>query len=59
LAQNVISAVSPLMHLQPSSRQRELIAVARRLARERFAARADLGGTSTRYWLPAEKSMVN
>ena len=29
------------MHLQPSSRQRELIAVARRLACERFAARAD------------------
>ena len=29
------------MHLQPSSRQRELIAVARHLARERFAARAD------------------
>jgi alkylation response protein AidB-like acyl-CoA dehydrogenase len=29
------------MHLQPSPRQRELIALARRLARERFAARAD------------------
>ena len=29
------------MHLQPSSRQRELIVLARRLARERFAARAD------------------
>jgi alkylation response protein AidB-like acyl-CoA dehydrogenase len=29
------------MHLQPSSRQRELIALARRLARERFAPRAD------------------
>jgi len=29
------------MHLQPSSRQRELIALARRLARERFASRAD------------------
>src|SRR5438046_8153304 len=29
------------MHLQPSSRQRELIAVAGRLARERFAPRAD------------------
>jgi alkylation response protein AidB-like acyl-CoA dehydrogenase len=29
------------MHLQPSSRQRELIAVARRLARERFAPRAE------------------
>src|SRR5437660_9174628 len=29
------------MNLQPSSRQRELIAVARHLARERFAARAD------------------
>ena len=29
------------MNLQPSSRQRELIAVARRLARERFAPRAD------------------
>jgi hypothetical protein len=41
LAQNVVSAVSPLMHLQPSSRQRELIALARRLARERFAPRAD------------------
>jgi alkylation response protein AidB-like acyl-CoA dehydrogenase len=41
LAQNVVSAVSPLMHLQPSSRQRELIARARRLARERFAPRAD------------------
>src|SRR5262249_35119540 len=35
------SAVSPLMHFQPSSRQRELIAHARRLARERFAPRAD------------------
>jgi hypothetical protein len=34
LAQNVVSAVSPLMHLQPSSQQRELIALARRLARE-------------------------
>src|SRR5947208_6987749 len=31
----------PLMDLQPSSRQRELIARARHLARERFAARAD------------------
>src|SRR5438132_12980099 len=29
------------MHLQPSSRQRELIALARRLAGERFALRAD------------------
>src|SRR3989449_8143777 len=29
------------MHLQPSSRQRELIVLARRLARERFAPRAD------------------
>src|SRR5882724_9718963 len=29
------------MHLQPSSRQRELIALARRLACERFAPRAD------------------
>src|SRR5438105_10700627 len=29
------------MHLQPSSRQRELIALARRLAGERFASRAD------------------
>src|SRR6202165_1110021 len=29
------------MHLQPSSRQRELIAVARRLAHERFVPRAD------------------
>jgi len=29
------------MHLQPSSRQRELIALARHLARERFAPRAD------------------
>jgi Acyl-CoA dehydrogenase, N-terminal domain len=29
------------MHLQPSSRQRELIALARRLACERFALRAD------------------
>jgi len=29
------------MHLQPSSRQRQLIALARRLARERFAPRAD------------------
>ncbi len=29
------------MHLQPSSRQRELIALARRLAREHFAARAE------------------
>src|SRR5580698_7299651 len=29
------------MHLQPSSRQLELIALARRLARERFAPRAD------------------
>jgi alkylation response protein AidB-like acyl-CoA dehydrogenase len=28
------------MHLQPSSRQRELIALARRLARECFAPRA-------------------
>src|SRR5258708_769091 len=34
-------AVSPSMHLQPSPRQRELIALARRLARERFAQRAD------------------
>src|SRR2546430_6252027 len=34
-------AVSPSMHLQPSPRQRELIALARRLARERFALRAD------------------
>jgi hypothetical protein len=41
LAQNVVSAVSLLMHLQPSSRQRELIELARRLARERFAPRAD------------------
>jgi hypothetical protein len=41
LVQNVVSAVSPLMHLQPSSRQRELIARTRRLARERFAPRAD------------------
>ena len=31
----------PLMHLQPSSRQGELIALARRLAGERFAPRAD------------------
>jgi alkylation response protein AidB-like acyl-CoA dehydrogenase len=29
------------MHLQPSARQSELIAIARRLARERFAPRAD------------------
>jgi alkylation response protein AidB-like acyl-CoA dehydrogenase len=29
------------MHLQPSSRQRELIAIARRLAREHFAPRAE------------------
>src|SRR6202040_34922 len=29
------------MHLQPSSRQQELMALARRLARERFAPRAD------------------
>ena len=29
------------MHLQPSARQRELIDIARRLARERFAPRAD------------------
>ena len=29
------------MHLQPSSRQGELIALARRLACERFAPRAD------------------
>src|SRR3977135_1925438 len=29
------------MHLQPSSRTRELIAVARRVARERFAPRAE------------------
>src|SRR5436190_20241522 len=29
------------MHLQPSPRQRELIALARRLARGRFAPRAD------------------
>ena len=29
------------MHLQPSSRQRDLIVLARRLARERFAPRAD------------------
>ena len=29
------------MHLQPSSRQRELITLVRRLARERFAPRAD------------------
>ena len=29
--------VNPLMHFQSSSRQRELIARARRLARERFA----------------------
>src|SRR5258707_13441181 len=29
------------MYLEPSSRQRELIALARRLARERFAPRAD------------------
>jgi alkylation response protein AidB-like acyl-CoA dehydrogenase len=29
------------MHLQPSSRQREVIGLARRLARERFAPRAD------------------
>ena len=29
------------MHLQPSSRQQELIAIARELARERFAPRAD------------------
>src|SRR5258708_11210694 len=35
------SAVSPSMHLQPSPRQRELIALARRLARERFAQRAE------------------
>jgi alkylation response protein AidB-like acyl-CoA dehydrogenase len=41
LAQNAFSAVSPLMYLQPCSRQRELIALARRLARERFAPRAD------------------
>ena len=38
---NVVGAVSPLMHLEPSSRQRELIALARRLACERFAPRAD------------------
>ena len=31
----------PLMHLQPSSRQDELIVLARRLACERFAPRAD------------------
>jgi hypothetical protein len=30
-----------MMHFQSSSRQRELIALARRLARERFAPRAD------------------
>ena len=41
LAPNLVSAVSPLMRLQPSSRQRELIALAGRLARERFAPRAD------------------
>ncbi|HEY2621202.1 MAG TPA: acyl-CoA dehydrogenase family protein, partial [Acetobacteraceae bacterium] len=41
MAQNVVSAASLLMHLQPSSRQRELIALASRLARERFAPRAD------------------
>jgi hypothetical protein len=35
------------MHLEPSSRQRELIALARRLARERFA-RAPTGTTETR-----------
>jgi hypothetical protein len=29
------------MHLQPSARQDELIALARHLARERFAPRAD------------------
>ena len=29
------------MHLQPSARQDELIALARHLARERFAQRAD------------------
>ena len=29
------------MHLQPSPRQRELVALARRLARKRFAPRAD------------------
>jgi alkylation response protein AidB-like acyl-CoA dehydrogenase len=41
LAQNLVSAVSPSMHLQPSSRQRELIDLTRRLACEHFAARAD------------------
>jgi alkylation response protein AidB-like acyl-CoA dehydrogenase len=41
LAQNVVSAVSPLIHLQPSSLQGELIALGHRLARERFAPRAD------------------
>ena len=38
---DVVAAASRLMHLQPSSRQRELIAVARRLAGDRFAARAE------------------
>ena len=38
---SAVSGVSPSMHLQPFSRQRELIVLARRLACERFAARAD------------------
>src|SRR5690349_16190734 len=37
----MVRALRPVMHLQPSSRQRELIGLARRLARERFAPRAD------------------
>src|SRR5207244_8310466 len=39
-AATVVSG-QPLMHLPPSSRQPELIARARHLARERFAERAD------------------
>src|SRR5690349_4595056 len=38
----MVRALRPVMHLQPSSRQRELIALARGLARERFAPRAAL-----------------
>ena len=37
----VVSAVSPLLRLQPSSAQRELIALTRHLARERLAPSAD------------------
>jgi len=38
---SVFSTPMRMMHFQSSSRQRELIALARRLARERFAPRAD------------------